>query len=142
MTRPGPPGVRTVTALLAITAAGTVAYWTAFFAAGGTLHSSESDVYLAFERAFPAADCWMAAAATAAAVGLARRRAWAVPAGIAAGSALVFLGLMDVLFDVEQGLYGTRSPAMAVEAVINVFCLTAGPFFVVWFWRYRDRLAA
>jgi len=128
---------RPVTALLALTAAGTVAYWTAFFAAGGALHASDGDAYLAFEHAFPAADAWMAGAAACAALGLARRRPWAAPAGIAAGSALVFLGLLDVLFDVEQGLYATASAAMAVETVINVFCLTAGPFLLAWFWRYR-----
>jgi hypothetical protein len=140
--RPGPPAARAVTALLVVTAIGTAAYWIAFFAAGGTLHSSEMDAYLAFERAFPAADAWMAMAAVAAATGLARRRPWAALFGIATGSALVFLGLLDALFNVEQGLYGARSGAMTVETVINLFCLAAGPFFLVYFWRYRDRLAA
>ena len=137
----GPPAARAVTALLVVTAVGTAAYWIGFFAAGGTLHSSETDVYLAFERAFPAADTWMATASLSAAVGLARRRPWTALAGIATGSALVFLGLLDVLFDVEQGLYVAPSGAMAVETIINVFCLAAGPFFLVYFWRYRDRLA-
>jgi len=26
--------------------------------------------------------------------------------------------------------------------VINLFCLAAGPFFVAYFWRHRDRLGA
>ena len=135
------PGTRAVVALLALTAVGTTAYWVAFFAAGPALHSSETDVYVAFEHAFLAADAWMAGAAALAAVGILRRRAWAVPAGIAAGSALVFLGLLDVLFDLEQGLYRTRSAATAVEVVINVYCLTVGPFCLVYFWRYREELA-
>ena len=138
----GPPAPRTVTALLVVTAAGTLAYWAAFFAAGGTLHSSETDAYLAFERAFPAADAWMATAALSGASALARRRPWAVLAGIATGSALIFIGLLDVLFNVEQGLYRVASGAMAVEAVINVFCLVVGPFFLFYFWRYRERLGA
>ena len=99
---PGPPAARAVTALLVLTAVGTGAFWIGFFAAGDALHSADTDVYLAFEAAFPAADAWMASAALAAAIGLARRRAWAIPAGIAAGSALVFLGLMDVLYDLEH----------------------------------------
>ena len=101
MSAPGPPAAPAVAALLAITAAGTAAYWVAFFAAGNALHSSETDAYVAFEHAFLAADTWMASAATAAAIGLVRRRPWAVLAGIAAGSALVFLGLLDVLFNLE-----------------------------------------
>jgi len=140
--RDGPPGAPVVAALLAVTAAGTAAYWIAFFAAGNALHASETDAYVAFERAFPAADTWMASAAIAAATGLVRRRPWAVLAGIAAGSALVFLGLLDVLFNLEQGLYTRPSAAMAVETVINLFCLAVGPFFLVYFWRNRDRLGA
>jgi hypothetical protein len=126
--------------LLALTAAGTAAYWIGFFAAGEALHSSDTDVYLAFERAFPAADAWMATAALAAAVGLARRRPWAVAAGIAAGSALIFLGLMDVSFNLEHGLYASPSGAMAVEVAINAFCLATGPLFVTWFWHHRAHL--
>jgi hypothetical protein len=137
-----PAGARAVTALLVVTAAGTAAYWIGFFAGGSALHSSETDVYLAYERAFPAADAWLALAAVASAVGLVRRRAWAALAGIATGSALVYLGLLDVLFDLEQGVYATRSGATAVEAVINVYCLAVGPSLIVWFWRSRDRLAS
>ncbi|HUE29818.1 MAG TPA: hypothetical protein VMR79_03035 [Verrucomicrobiae bacterium] len=140
--RDGPPGAPVVAALLAVTAAGTAAYWIAFFAAGNALHSSETDGYVAFEHAFPAADTWMASAAITAAIGLVRRRPWAVLAGVATGSALIFLGLLDVLFNLEQGLYARPSAAMAVEAVINLFCLTAGPFLVVYFWRQRDRLGS
>src|SRR5439155_19609703 len=72
MSAPGPPAAPAVAALLAITAAGTAAYWVAFFAAGNALHSSETDAYVAFEHAFLAADTWMASAATAAAIGLVR----------------------------------------------------------------------
>jgi len=135
-----PPAAGIVTALMVTTAAGTLAYWIGFFAAGNTLHSSETDAYVAFEHAFLAADAWLSIAAIATAVGLVRRRASAVAAGIATGSALVYLGLLDVLFDVEQGIYLRPSGAMAAEVVINVFCLAVGPFCLVWFWRYRDRL--
>ena len=84
----------------------------------------------------------MASAAIAAAIGLVRRRPWAVLAGIAAGSALVFLGLLDVLFNLEQGLYARPSVAVAVETLINFFCLAVGPFCLMYFWRHRDRLGA
>ncbi|HLY39142.1 MAG TPA: hypothetical protein VKU61_13950 [Candidatus Binatia bacterium] len=139
--RDAPPGTGAVAMLMLVTALGTAAFWFGFFAGGEALHSSASDAYRAFEHAFPAADGWMAAWALAAGVGLLMRRRWAVLAGVVAGSALVFLGLIDTTFDVEQGMYAQRSAAMAVEAVINVFCLTVGPFAVGWFWRYRDALA-
>jgi hypothetical protein len=132
--------MRGVIALLTVCALGTLAFWIAFFAGGDAMHSSESASYLAFEHAFPVADAWMAGASAVAAIGLARRRAWAIPAGIAAGSALIFLGLLDVTFDVEQGLYSPMSAAVASEIAINVFCLVVGPWLIVWFWRRRGEL--
>jgi hypothetical protein len=135
-----PPRTGVVAVVCAVTAAGTVAYWVAFFAAGNALHAGTGTVYHAFEHAFPAADLWMASAAAAATVGLLRRASWTVAAGIAAGSALIFLGLLDVLFDVEQGVYARPSGATAAEVVINVYCLTVGPFLMRWFWRHRRAL--
>jgi len=140
--RDAPPGARAVATLMVVTALGTAAFWIGFFAGGNALHSSEGDVYRAFEQSFPVADGWMAACALAAGIGLLVRRRWAVLAGVAAGSALVFLGLIDTTFDFEQGMYGRHSAAMAVEAAINAFCLTVGPFAIWWFWRYRDALVA
>ena len=137
-----PRGAPAVTALLVLTAVGTATYWVGFFFGGDTLHAGEDAVYLGFEHAFPAADAWMAGAAAATAVGLVRRRPWALAAGIAAGSALVFLGLIDVLFDLEHGMYARGSTAVAAELVINVYCLTVGPFLMVWFWRRREHFVA
>ncbi len=139
--RDAPPGACPVATLLVVTALGTAAFWVGFFAGGEALHSSATDVYRGFEHAFPVADAWMATCALVAAIGLARRRPWTPLAGVAAGSALVFLGLLDVTFDVEQGLYGIGSGARAVETIINVFCLSVGPFSVWYFWRYRGAFA-
>ena len=116
MSAPGPPAAPAVAALLAVTAAGTAAYWIAFFAAGNALHSSETDAYVAFEHAFPAADTWMASAAIAAAIGLVRRRPWAVLAGIAAGLVTgAYLALAMLLpgpvGDGPAGQAGTAAPA-------------------------------
>jgi hypothetical protein len=66
-----------------------------------------------------------------------RARPWAAPAGVAAGSALVFLGLMDVTFDLEQSVYAERSLAVAAEVAINVWCLAVGPVLIAWFARRR-----
>jgi len=46
-------------ALLWLTAGVTVLYWVVFFTSG-EVHSTEEECYLAFERAFPLADGWMA----------------------------------------------------------------------------------
>ncbi len=72
---------------------------------------------------------------------LLRGHALAVPVGIAAGSAMVFLGCMDTLFNLEHAKYADGTPEMAIETAIDVICLTFGPFTMMRLWRIRDRLA-
>jgi hypothetical protein len=132
---------RAVGAVLSLTAVATVAYWLVFFTSG-EVQSSEDACYLVFERAFPAADGWMAVSCVLAAVGLWRRREWAVLWGVAAGSALIYLGCMDVLYNLENGMYRHLSGAMAGELLINAWCLTVGPFALAYFWRHRGRVAS
>ena len=126
-------------AAMVIVALGTIAYWAAYFGADAVQTASDP-VYVGFENAFPAADGYMAACWLAAALLLRRGRAAAVPVGIAAGSAMVFLGAMDTLFNLEHGKYADMTPEMAVETVINVVCLTFGPYTMVRLWRARRRL--
>ena len=126
-------------AAMVIVALGTISYWVAYFAAGAVQTASDP-VYVGFENAFPAADGYMAACWLAAAALLWRGRTAAVAVGIAAGSAMVFLGLMDTLFNLEHGKYAGMTGEMTVETVINVVCLIFGPFTMIRLWRIRDRL--
>lgn len=122
-----------------VVAAGTAAYWIAWFTTGA-VRTSADPAYLAFENAFPLADGWMALGWVVAAVHLLRGRVAAVPWGIAAGSAMVFLGCMDTLYNLQHGKYAHMSAEMAVETAINVVCLTFGPFTMWRLWRVRGRL--
>jgi hypothetical protein len=139
MPNDAPRGARPLAVMLLVAGAGTFAYWLAFFTSGIVQATSEP-CYLVFERTFPAADAWTAVAAILAGVALLRRRPPAVLFGIAAGSGFVFLGLMDVLYNLEHGMYAVRTPEMAYEALINVVCLTLGPATMRYVWRYRDTL--
>lgn len=113
--------------LLILTAVVTVAYWLDFFLRG-TVHVVEEEWYLRFERAFPVADAWMAGAAVIAATGLLADRSYGVVFGLAAAGALLFLGLMDLTFNVQNRLYRLlpQSAEMWAEAVIVVWCLGLG----------------
>jgi hypothetical protein len=129
-------GRRALGTVLVVGGAGTIFYWTVFFTSG-MVQATREPCYLVFERAFPAADAWTAVAAILAGVGLWRRRPSAVLFGIAAGSGLVFLGLMDVLYNLEHGMYALRTAEMANEIVINLFCLSVGPTAIAYAWRQR-----
>ena len=59
-------GERVAIGYLLVTGIGTLLYWLDFFLAG-SVRVRDDPVYLAFERAFPLADAWMAACALASA---------------------------------------------------------------------------
>lgn len=112
----------------------TVAYWLDFFLRG-TVQAVEEEWYLRFERAFPAADGWMAACSLVAAVGLFTGADYATVFGLLAAGAMVFLGLMDLTFNLQNGLFRLlpQSGQMWVEAVIVGLSLVLGGFLAVYF---------
>lgn len=134
-----PRARRALATILLLGGIGTVVYWVTFFTSGA-VQATREPCYLAFERAFPAADGWTAVAAILAGVALLRRRPAAVLFAVAAGSGFVFLGLMDVLYNLEHGMYALWTAEMAGEIVINVFCLGVGPLAIGCAWRWRRML--
>jgi hypothetical protein len=124
-----------------VTAALDLLYWVLFFTSGA-VQPSQDPVYLEIERAFPAADAWLGVAALVCAEGLRRRRPWAVLYGIATGSAFIYLGLMDTLYDLEHGMYFTLNGEMLGEIAIEVTCFIFGPFLMSYVWRHRRWLGA
>jgi hypothetical protein len=131
-----PRALRVVAALLWLSVAADVLYWLTFFTSGAVRTSGEAS-YLAFERAFPAADTWLGFCAASCALTLARRRPRAMLWGLLAGSAFIYVGLMDSLYNLENGKYASIGGAMAVEVVINIFSLAFGAFIIAYLWRNR-----
>src|SRR6185437_10060274 len=102
----GPRGLRLIIGIMVFAALITVAYWAIWFGIDRSiLASSQATSYFTFENAFPAADAWLALTLIVGALGLARRRPWGLLSTILAGGAGVYLGCMDVLFDLENGIY-------------------------------------
>jgi hypothetical protein len=132
-------GERVAIGYLLVTGIGTLLYWLDFFLAGN-VHVRDDPVYLAFERAFPLADAWMAACALAGAIGLWRRRPWGLLFGLLAASSQVFLALMDVLFNLNEGNYAIASASMAIEVLINLVLLAGAPWLIAFLWRRREAL--
>ena len=122
----------------------TTAYWVIWFGVDREwLASAHSESYYAFENSFPAADAWMTLAGLAATIALLRRRASALLWSLAAGAISVYLGLLDVLFDLENGIYRSGDTSgVIVEIVINVLTLSMGVVVLAWAWRKRREIAA
>ncbi len=132
---------RALAVTLLIGAIGGLLYWVAFFTSG-SVQATDHECYLVFERAFPAADAWGIATSLLAARGLWLGKPAAVLFGIAAGSAMIFLGLMDVLYNLQHDMYALANPEMMAEIAINLFALVVGPGTIAWAWHHRRALGA
>jgi len=129
---------------MAVTAIGTLLFWVTFFAdleAQRTGYfASQSNSWFAWELSFPLADGWMSLTALLAAVGLWRMRPLGLFFALVSSGAMVFLGLMDALFFLQNGLYAPINAEVAVEMVIHIWTVAFGLTAMVTVWRHRYAL--
>jgi hypothetical protein len=140
-----PTGLTVTAALLLLTAVGTLLFWVTFFAdleaqRNGYL-ASRCDAWFAWEMSFPLADGWMAATAILAAVELWRMRPSGLLFGLVSGGAMVFLGLMDTLFFLQNGLYLPLTGEVAIELFIHAWTVALGLFAIAHVWSRRALLS-
>jgi hypothetical protein len=120
-------------ALLAGTGVGIALFWVAFFTVG-LAPADPPPCYLAFEHAFPGPDLVLAAVLIAAGLGLrvhdAPRRRRCRGLALAGAGALVFLGLLDVSFNAQNGMYAISAADTALALAINAWCIGLGAWAV------------
>lgn len=118
------------------------AYWAAWFLAPELVQSrtpADPDyaVYVAYEEAFPLPDAFVALAAFVGVIGLWKMRDWGLLAMLLAAGGAIFLGLEDLLFDLQHGLFVPFSGAAAIELAIVLVLLALGPAMTILLWRQR-----
>ncbi len=134
-----------VAGVMLFAAALTIAYWVIWFGGGrALLASSQATSYFVFENAFPAADAWLAITLILGAIGLIQRKSWGLLFSLLAGGAGVYLGCMDVLFDLENGIYiipkGTDPSSAIIEMCINILTFAISIAGIIYLWRNRTRI--
>jgi hypothetical protein len=133
------PMRRTVTVMLVVAIALDATYWAIWFTQRDWLASEHTQAYYDFENAFPLADLWLGVVCVLALVTLVRRRPIAMLWLVAAGAAGLYLGCMDLLYDLEHAIFASGGGGV-VEAVIVavtwVFAVTVLRFA----WAHRGEL--
>jgi hypothetical protein len=115
------------------------AYWTLWFTRRDWIASEHSHAYYEFENAFPLADLWLGVACVLALVTLHTRRPSSLFWLLCAGSAGLYLFGMDLLYDVQNGIFA-KGGGGVFEAVIVALTLVFSVTVLTWSWRHRGEL--
>ncbi len=116
-----------------------VAYWVAWTVHRSLVASESGRAYVEFEDAFPLADAWLVVCLVAGARSLLTCRRRALFWLLAGGGAGLYLFAMDVLYDLQHGIWGTGTNGV-VELSINLLTLGLSLFVLRWAWVRRDAL--
>jgi hypothetical protein len=88
------------------------------------------EAYRDLQKAATWADGWMGLMAIAGAIGLLRGWSWGRIAGIVAAAALRHMGLLDVAFHAQHGMYARLDPVMLEMIVVDLWAFGMGAFLV------------
>ena len=122
-----------------------VAYWFFWFVLPGVVQSrmpTDPDfaVYSAYELAFPLPDAFVAISALLGVIGLWQMKDWGFLFMLLAAGGTFFLGLEDLLFDLENNLFVPFNAAAGIELAIVLLILSLGPVMTFLLWRQRKEL--
>jgi hypothetical protein len=115
------------------------AYWTMWFIHRDWIASEHTHAYYQFENAFPLADVWLGVACVLAFVTLRAARPSALLWLLCAGSAGLYLFGMDLLYDVQNGIF-PKGGGGAFEAVVVALTLVFSLTVLTWSWGHRGEL--
>jgi hypothetical protein len=134
-------GRRRVIGTLLAAAALLVLYWAVWLLERTLLASDTRPAYYEFEAAFALADAWLAFCLVAAARALAGRRPAALLWLLAAGGAGGFRLAMDVLYNLQHGVWFASQRGLA-ELLRNLATGAGTVALFTWTWPRRSELLA
>jgi hypothetical protein len=117
----------TLSILWILSAACCIYYWVDFYIRGEVQVVNE-DWYVKFQKSFTIADSWMAVSGLVGAIGLLSGQLYGFIFALLAAASLIFLGLMDVTFNIQNNLYRlvATSSQMKFEVFLNLWALGFG----------------
>jgi len=116
---------RLIASLDIVTGVGLVLFWIAFFTVG-LAPDKAPPCYFAYEHSFPLPDGVLAILLLITGILLMRSRPPGRPLSLVAAGALVFLGLLDFSFNLQNGIYLTSTVDLVLNAFINLWCVGFG----------------
>lgn len=116
--------------LMILTGTGIVLFWIAFFSFT-LVPDNAPDCYLTFEHAFPPPDGLLALGLITAGILAIRGRPAGKTLSLVNAGGLLFLGVIDISFNLQNGIYGLGLDELISMAAINIWCVSFGTWLVI-----------
>ena len=122
-----------------VVAAGIFLFWMFYFTNDVvSIHDPRlKEIYMAFESAFPFADFYLSLMLIIGGIGLLKDKLFGYFFSVIAGASLIFLGILDVSFNFQNGLYFIGIQEAVLNVLINLACLSFGIYLLLAIWRSK-----
>ena len=121
------------------------AYWYAWFFAPDVVQARlpgdpDYAVYVGYEQAFPLPDLFVTLACAIGVAGLWKMRDWGFLSMMLGAGGALFLGLEDLLYDLQHSMFVPMNGAAAIELAIVLVIMSLGPAMASLLWKHRREL--
>jgi hypothetical protein len=118
-------GLKTIAVLELLTGIGIILFWIGFFTIG-LAPENPPQCYFAYEHSFPLPDIILSIAMLASGILLLKNKESGRNLSFVCSGGLMFLGLLDFSFNIQNGIYMTSTLDLILNAFINVWCVGFG----------------
>jgi len=115
----------TIAILELLTAVGLILFWILFFTVG-MAPKNPPPGYLTYEHSFPVPDGLLSILLLVAGIMLLLNNPLGVNLSLIAAGALLFLGVLDISFNLQNGVYKISTGDLISNAFINLWCVGFG----------------
>ena len=124
--------MKTLAYLQILTSIGLILFWTAFFLFDLAPENPPTG-FFEYEHSFPLPDGVLAIGLLLSGIGLIKKKDYAKNLSLICAGALIFLGLVDFSFNIQNGMYLPSTADLILNAFINIWCLFLGGFIYFFF---------
>ena len=117
--------------LMILTGIGIILFWLVFFCFH-LVPENAPDCYLAFEYSFPPPDGLLALGLISAGLLVIGNRPAGARLSLACAGGLIFLGVIDISFNIQNNIYGMGLGEFLSMAAINIWCVAFGASLLIW----------
>jgi hypothetical protein len=118
-------GLKTIAVLELLTGIWFILFWIGFFTIG-LAPENPPQCYFAYEHSFPLPDIILSIAILASGMLLLKNRESGRALSLVCAGGLIFLGILDFSFNIQNGVYMISTLDLILNAFINIWCVAFG----------------